>query len=548
MRKYWFWLIIVLAFSCKSAPKAEVPEDSEAIEAEYGVSDEEPVWAEPAPETPYPEDAELAAEPPPEILESPDLDLSAQEPLPELSLAEVWAGAPAEEARAEEALAEPQAAIEEDLASVPETVIPLDEPSEAPLSLMPEPAADRVLTSEGTPPEPSDQWSAADRVLTSEGSPPEPAAGQAAAGAETDSLRASPPQTSPMVQTAPPQSSPVLPQNTEPARPAEPPPIPPNIRPVEPAVPPLAREQVPVPVDPLPELPARILPSETREEPEFSRIVRVIAGQLVEIPFRGTGWVFLGELGSRRGISYDSRRLDPEGQSFIFRAETPGTYILKFYKQDFLRDYIINDHVQVIVGEAADSTGIGWFNAPIDRGRIVAEPRWPLIEGSVPPAESNAQTAPLAAQEMQNAAAMQNDPNAEDSRIIQDPIPSAITGLEASQPGNSPGIAQSSPENPSPPVYSGPDEYVRRAREEFDAGRVESALSILDKFRELYPLGTDEAWLLYGQLLEANSPGRDIRLALDYYRRLVRDYPQSPRVQEAQRRIAYLERFYFNLR
>jgi outer membrane protein assembly factor BamD (BamD/ComL family) len=76
---------------------------------------------------------------------------------------------------------------------------------------------------------------------------------------------------------------------------------------------------------------------------------------------------------------------------------------------------------------------------------------------------------------------------------------------------------------------------------------IPQALSILDQYREIYPVGSDEAWWLYGQLLEANSPSRDVRSALDYYRRLVREYPQSPRFDEARRRIAYLERYYFNI-
>jgi len=93
-----------------------------------------------------------------------------------------------------------------------------------------------------------------------------------------------------------------------------------------------------------------------------------------------------------------------------------------------------------------------------------------------------------------------------------------------------------------------PADYVRRARAEFNAGRVEPALVILDAMRERFPAGSDEAWLLYGQLLEANSPSRDIRLALEFYRRLVMEYPQSNLVFEAQRRIAHLERFFFNIR
>jgi outer membrane protein assembly factor BamD (BamD/ComL family) len=77
---------------------------------------------------------------------------------------------------------------------------------------------------------------------------------------------------------------------------------------------------------------------------------------------------------------------------------------------------------------------------------------------------------------------------------------------------------------------------------------MEQGLIILDEMRQHYPHGTDEAWWLYGQLLEANSAIRDIRMALEYSRRLVREFPQSNLFEEAQRRIAYLERFFFNMR
>ncbi|MFZ5368036.1 MAG: hypothetical protein ACOZCE_07360, partial [Spirochaetota bacterium] len=72
----------------------------------------------------------------------------------------------------------------------------------------------------------------------------------------------------------------------------------------------------------------------------------------VEIPYQGAGWVYLGEVGGRKGLAYDSRRLDPDGQTFVFRCEASGTYTVKFFKQDFIKDYIINDYVEVVVGES----------------------------------------------------------------------------------------------------------------------------------------------------------------------------------------------------
>jgi outer membrane protein assembly factor BamD (BamD/ComL family) len=88
---------------------------------------------------------------------------------------------------------------------------------------------------------------------------------------------------------------------------------------------------------------------------------------------------------------------------------------------------------------------------------------------------------------------------------------------------------------------------MRRARAEFESGRISAALAVLDQFRRRFPSGSDEAWWLYGQFLEARGPNRNIRDALKCYQTLVREYPQSPFAEEARRRIAYLERYYFTI-
>jgi hypothetical protein len=365
-----------------------------------------------------------------------------------------------------------------------------------------------------------------------------------------------------------------------PVAPPAPSPAPPPPEPVQPQPPP-AEETVIVTEAPAPRN-APELPNPTPnirerqdESVNFSRIVRATVGQLVEIPFRGTGWVYLGEAASRRGIVYDSRRLDLEGQSFIFRADLAGVYTLRFYRQDFIRDFIFNDHVQVIVGEAAETAGAGWFNPAVDRGRVVAEPRWPssleeaqALRGNDPPArppEASTVTSPTEA-----AAVPETIP---ETRQVPAPSarPSAVVDQPASVPSSQPSpVAQ--PERPAaetvapPPRDSAPsalpeinqstvDEYLKKAKEEFDAGRIASAISLLDQLRELYPAGAasqgilpDELYWLYGQFYEANSPSRNILLSLDYYRRLIREYPQSSRCNDAQRRISYLERYYINNR
>jgi hypothetical protein len=265
-----------------------------------------------------------------------------------------------------------------------------------------------------------------------------------------------------------------------------------------------------------------------------SRVVRAAAGQIVEVPFRGTGWVYLGESGSKRGINYNTRRLDPEGQTFIFQAVEAGTYELKFYRQDFIRDYLINDLVTVIVEDAP--LGSPGFGVPVDRGRVIAEPRWPTIPGEPVPVTETAPPVPPD----KTGAANTRDPGE---------APPAVSPGSTPSPGVSPQAAI--PETEDTPLTLPPEtpaeEYLRRAREEYGAEHIPEAIAVLDQFMAQFPLGSDEALWLYAQLYEKQGPFRDIRLSLDYYRRLVKEYPQSNRYDDSRRRIAYLERYYINI-
>ena len=288
----------------------------------------------------------------------------------------------------------------------------------------------------------------------------------------------------------------------------------------------------------------------------FSRSVEAVVGQLVEVPFRGTGWVYLGEAGSRRGIVYDSRRIDPEGQSFIFRTEEPGIYALRFYRQDFIRDIIINDNVQVAVVEAPETAGPG--RPPVDRGRVIAEPRWP---SSIEEALRQDRARPLPPE---TAPAVPPVPVREAVPVPAVPPPAApvqpLPTTPQAPPASADGVQPVSPapaEEPPPalpaaplvemPAESPPDAYIKKAQEEFDAGNIAVAIAYLDLFSRRFPAGSDEALWLYGQCYEANSPNRNILASLDNYRRLVDEYPQSSRAPEARRRIAYLQRYYINI-
>jgi hypothetical protein len=359
---------------------------------------------------------------------------------------------------------------------------------------------------------------------------------------------------SPVTQDTPP---------SRPARPETPPPVPEFIRPSEPVVSEESAEAGPPP-GPVFELPSRPVPSPD-DDPLYSRIVTAYVGQYIEIPFRGPGWVYLGELGSRRGVYYDSRRIDGEGMVFVFRANEEGSYSLKFNRQDFIRDFVLNDYVQVKVLPPPEITGSAWHSTAVVPDRVYAAPRWPpadFPDGTNPTRESSRPAAAGVAAPVQPEAVAQ--PAAAQPATAQ---PAAATTQPASTSPPASAAAQTAPAAVDAgqalpetaadsvstagtavlPAGSPPDAYLARAKEEYDAGRIAGALETLDRFRAAYPGGSDEAYWLYGQALEASGPNRDIRLALDYYRRLTREYPQSSRYDAARRRIAYLERFYFNI-
>jgi hypothetical protein len=255
--------------------------------------------------------------------------------------------------------------------------------------------------------------------------------------------------------------------------------------------------------------------------------------------------------------------MEPEGMTFIFHADTVGTYSLKFNMQDFVRNYILNDYVRVIVEEPPMVSGSSWAQQQQRPDRVVASSRWPLSTDPqgrlVPDSSAAAQDAPQEAAAAPNAPAVQPATAAQPATVTPSaPAAATPTGVQPSQTAPAaaaqpavPAAAQPAAPTATQPATAAPssaEDFLKLARDEYNAGRIPGALRYLDQFMARYPAGSDEAFWLYGQSLEANNEAtRDIRLALDYYRRLTNEYPQSNRYSEARRRIAYLERFYFNI-
>ncbi|MDR0550385.1 MAG: hypothetical protein LBG72_00030 [Spirochaetaceae bacterium] len=289
--------------------------------------------------------------------------------------------------------------------------------------------------------------------------------------------------------------------------------------------------------------PAARVPSETvdrLEKPVPSRTVRVRAGQLLEVPFRGTGWVYMGEASLKHdGIQFDSRKQDPDGMLFVFNPRKTGEYTLRFSKHDFYNDYQIEDSVAVIVGEPElPHPGTGSFDAVAENARVRASPRWPPIGWSPQ------QGVGVGSQETEQES--MSDGMLSAGSDMPDKKPE--TGNQQLAAVTKPEIGNQQPVTATTAETGSVTQLVNAAKSAYDAGNIALALENLNKLDAAGIEADDTALYLRGKSYEAPGSSRNIKNSVSAYTALINQFPQSPYYNEAEKRIAYLKKYYFNIR
>ena len=103
------------------------------------------------------------------------------------------------------------------------------------------------------------------------------------------------------------------------------------------------------------------------------------------------------------------------------------------------------------------------------------------------------------------------------------------------------------------PVYSESagidvEHLLKEAEQHYDAKEYSLANQKIREFLEYAMEKRDAGLFLQGQILEAKSEIQDIRAAIESYRTLTRNYPDSPYWEQANKQIIYLNRFYLEIR
>lgn len=264
-------------------------------------------------------------------------------------------------------------------------------------------------------------------------------------------------------------------------------------------------------------------------EPRPDRRVQLEVSQVLEVPYPGSGWVFLGDSTSQNGIRYESRKLEGRDTLFSFRPLKEGVYLLTFSRFDVLRDDFISDVLQVTV------------TAPT--GRQTSRVRTAMFTLAAPEPSSSLSSASSAA-----------------SPLSVSPAPESVSRTSSAEPQTteriSPVISANEPSLVAAPLLQGPagisesDPVILlgEIRIALGEGQSDTALDLLSRFFAVSVSQLDEGLFLQGQALESAGPRRDIRKALESYQKLVSAYPDSRFWNDADARIRFIRQFYFSIR
>ncbi len=302
-----------------------------------------------------------------------------------------------------------------------------------------------------------------------------------------------------------------------------------------------------------------------------SRSVTVKKNQYLDITYPGNGWTYIGETEKTPLFTYFGRKLSGSDTTFSLRSKISGKTVLHFYKNDPLTNQYIDDYLSVTVEN--------------ENAKANTRTQAPSYAEAVPPKPEKKQYVTIASQNSAGESSAENTSTSEkNSTVSQGAKKSASTTADSSsrrepevqaEDKNVKTVIQNTEKSSagesqkkSPSVKSAPAEKTPAVQEEkknaqselpsgnlleeakkaYSAKEYEKALTCIQAYIDSASVKIDEALYVQGQILEAESPVKNIRSALDSYNTVVSRYPSSRFWKKANDRSIYLKRFYIDIR
>ena len=282
---------------------------------------------------------------------------------------------------------------------------------------------------------------------------------------------------------------------------------------------------------------------EAEPEPEIlpSRSVSLKKGETLVITYPGSGWIYMGSTSEYNNLASRGRKLGTTDTKYTLLAKEAGTQIHHFYKVDNLTGNYIDDYIEVTVLEKK-GTSSTVVNAPDYKEVVPKKAETPAKSSATIKKEAEEKAAQQAQQEeaktektetkaastaTTSSTAAKKD---EDVIVIDDEETQVVEVLEEG-------------------VESIPDleAYMTQAKSLIQSKDYVKAYNNLTTYLEYANDGRDEALYMLGQLLESDSPIKNIKEAINTYQSLCDSYPASKYWDSANKRIIYLKRFYIDI-
>lgn len=268
---------------------------------------------------------------------------------------------------------------------------------------------------------------------------------------------------------------------------------------------------------------------ETVEEPQIipSRSVTLNKKEYVDIVYPGSGWIFMGAIDNSKNLTYFGRKLGTENTKFTLQAKNDGIVILHFYKNDAITGEYIDDYLEVIVLPKNGSSKTH-ISAPEYAYVVPKQPEDTIIKQTenkiiLPTETENTTYIKKDESEVQTIEIETDDLSDEENVIVIEEEDVSYVEIDTT-------------------------ELFEKAKENFQNQNFNEALSLIIDFLELSNDRKDEALFLQGQIYESSWNGKNIKLAIESYENITKNYPSSSLWDKANKRITYLKRFYLEAR
>lgn len=329
-----------------------------------------------------------------------------------------------------------------------------------------------------------------------------------------------------------------------------------------------------------------VLETEVTETILPSRTVNVAKNQTLLVPYPGSGWVYLGELESKALVGFRGKSFANDFTNFKFLPQKEGRTVLHFYKLDAISGNYIDDYLEVIVNPSVEnyspvpnvvtSPEFSYDMYLLQNNSSQTSPETP--NDTVISSDTNSSLTNSEVEKFIDNTPIQtqNNTNENNQRKVQNDINNSTANQSVKNDKEesvklNKDLAETEVVEEEPELLFLSDifddeeteiedsliyeddivfdtDLLEQAKSAYENKDYENALSLVNQFLELSNFSVDEALFLKGQILEKPFANRNIREALNCYKKIISSYPQSAFWDKADERIKYIQRFYFNIR